>query len=423
MTEDIEKPRIALLSSSFPPLSYGGISSSNFNLYNALKDSYYTKVFTYCDSANYHEEDDKNIKRFKLTPLITKSIHHGTMAYFRLMGVKGVIYQFRDALWGAISGINVYRAVRKFAPDIVIVPDHGPVSAFWPVLPKSKIIYVSHHNSMRFHKEPLLGEHSEKDARLGRFLEQRAINKADAVVCPSHYMRKVFQETYTFSGPVEVIANTVDGRVMEDIAAAPMHSILGMSSHSPIIYIPSAGSLFKGSQFVLELIRRIVQGYPHEIGFYLSGALNCQFRAHLGYLPVNIKIYCPGSVPYNVNIANIKACALCVSPTLVESFGMALLEAEWNGIPVIAFDVGGNCDVVKNGITGFLVDFPDVDSMVYKSVEFLNSLGESSSISLSTMQYARKQFDQELVLEKYRRLFERITIKPELQRFADEKYK
>lgn len=404
----MNKIKIAILSSSFPPLSYGGISASNYNLYNSLKHSYDTKVYTYDDSANYHEGDGDSIQRFMLPRFVTKSIRFGTLVLMRLSGVKGIIYQFSDALCGALAGLKVYLSIKRFAPDIIIVPDHGPVSAFWPALPNSRTIYVSHHNSMRFHKEPLLGKHSEKDALLGRFLEQRAVNKADAVVCPSDHMKYVFKETYDFNGPIEIIGNMIDGGVMEGIPVASLHKILGLSEHSPIVYIPSAGSVYKGSQFVMELIRRISLAYHHELGFYLSGDINQQVRAHLGYLPDNIKLYCPGPVPYHENIANMKACALCVSPTLVESFGMALLEAQWNGIPVIAFDVGGNRDVVNSGITGFLVEFPDVGSMVSRSVELLNSLGKNSAIGHATRHYTREQFDPKSFLEKYQSLFERI---------------
>lgn len=408
MTGNRKKYKIAILSSSFPPVSYGGICASNYNLYNMLKRTYFAKVYTYFDSTNHHNEDDDNIHRFMLPFIITKSIQYIILAFFRFTGIKGEVYQFSNALCSALAGLKVYYELRKFAPDIVIVPDHGPVSAFWPALPNAKIIYVSHHNTMRFHKEPLLGEHSEKDALMGRYLEQCAISKADAVVCPSHYMKKVFQETYKFNGSVEVIANMVDDIVMRGVHATPLHEILGLSQYAPIVYIPSAGSVYKGSQFVMELIRRISQGYSHEIGFYLSGAFDRQFEAHLGYLPDNVKLHCPGPVPYLENIANIKACALCLSPTLIENFGMALLEAQWNSIPVITFDVGGNRDIVSNEVTGYLIDFGDLDSMVSKTVEFLTSPAEVSAMGLSAGQYTRQHFDSKIILEKYRSLFELI---------------
>jgi glycosyltransferase involved in cell wall biosynthesis len=57
-----------------------------------------------------------------------------------------------------------------------------------------------------------------------------------------------------------------------------------------------------------------------------------------------------------VEIAQRLASAdLCVWPALNEAFGMALLEAQASGVPVVAGSGGGVSEIVGSGITGFLV--------------------------------------------------------------------
>ena len=46
---------------------------------------------------------------------------------------------------------------------------------------------------------------------------------------------------------------------------------------------------------------------------------------------------------------------LCVWPALNEAFGMALLEAQASGVPVVAGAAGGVSEIVVHGITGLLV--------------------------------------------------------------------
>jgi glycosyltransferase involved in cell wall biosynthesis len=46
---------------------------------------------------------------------------------------------------------------------------------------------------------------------------------------------------------------------------------------------------------------------------------------------------------------------LCVWPALNEAFGMALLEAQASGVPVVAGAVGGVSEIVAHGVTGLLV--------------------------------------------------------------------
>jgi glycosyltransferase involved in cell wall biosynthesis len=46
---------------------------------------------------------------------------------------------------------------------------------------------------------------------------------------------------------------------------------------------------------------------------------------------------------------------LCVWPALNEAFGMALLEAQASGVPVVAGATGGVSEIVVHGVTGLLV--------------------------------------------------------------------
>lgn len=53
---------------------------------------------------------------------------------------------------------------------------------------------------------------------------------------------------------------------------------------------------------------------------------------------------------------------LMVWPAIQEAYGMALLEAQAAGLPVLAGDAGGVPDIVRDGITGVLVPEGDTDA-------------------------------------------------------------
>lgn len=67
-----------------------------------------------------------------------------------------------------------------------------------------------------------------------------------------------------------------------------------------------------------------------------------------------------------------------------EGFSVALVEAGWAGLPIVATDVGGNCEIVDNGITGFLVPVGD-SSAVADKLRFLLNDGEFHKVASRTI--------------------------------------
>lgn len=85
------------------------------------------------------------------------------------------------------------------------------------------------------------------------------------------------------------------------------------------------------------------------------------------------------------NVSNVPAlladAALMVLPSTTEGISLALLEAMACGLPVIATDVGGNPEVVADGVTGLLVPPSDDQAMVnallllYRDAEMRRKMG------------------------------------------------
>ena len=66
-----------------------------------------------------------------------------------------------------------------------------------------------------------------------------------------------------------------------------------------------------------------------------------------------------GSVPHDELPFYYSAATACVMPSYSESFGLVGLEAQACSCPVIASNVAGLASVVRDGVTGFVVDGDD----------------------------------------------------------------
>ncbi len=91
----------------------------------------------------------------------------------------------------------------------------------------------------------------------------------------------------------------------------------------------------------------------------------------------------------------------------MENFSMAIFEAVYNGVPTVAFQAGGNEDIIKNGENGFLVPNFDVDAMVIAAWKLLR-LKSIAEFKRNTKHYTRRKFNSKLLLSNYLKLFELI---------------
>ena len=396
--------RIAIVSSSTPPQITGGISSAHWNLYLALKKAGYTvKVFTFEDYGCCGEEDGDVVRHG--SPAAWRRLSAIVSRFYRAIlqfveGPADYAYQLFNVLNSMMGARRINRSLGIFLPDIVILPDNGAPGYFITPPVGCRLIFISHHNFLRFTNEPLIGRFSRIDAKLAMYFERRTVSRVDTVICPSKYMKEVFALTHDFRGSIEVIPNIVDQDLIASTPAVDMHQLLGIPPDSPIVYIPSAGTTFKGSRFVFEIIRRL-SATSKQVGFYLSGSIADEgLRKELEYAPENARVYCPGNADYAENIAMIKGCSVCVSPTLIESFGMAILEANFCGLPAVTFDVGGNADVITDGANGYLVPFLDVEQLISRATGLLGKEA-CAEMKSKTLTLVNDQFAAERVISQY----------------------
>ncbi|MDH4185748.1 MAG: glycosyltransferase family 4 protein [Nitrospira sp.] len=382
--------RVAIVSSSCPPLGSGGVSNAQYNLYRALKrNGYDARIFTFGDHKVSLREED--ITRLGVPRWFERLIEQVTRGYFRIVEPGKLAYHVSEILSFAWPCARLRSRIRDFRPDVMVLSDHGCPGLMIGRPRGCRAILVSHHNPARFLGNPLWRLHSERDSQIAISFENRVLRHVDAVVCPSEYMRDMFRKTYEYSGPVTVIPNLVDMGLISSIPEYDIRAELGLPQDALLVYIPSAGSAYKGSRFIFEIIRRMAQHTPKQIGFYLSGSIGPELAYELRFSPSNAKIHAPGQVSYATNLATVKSCSFGISPTLVESFGMALLEANLCGVPMVSFDVGGTAEVIGHGMSGVLVPYLDLEALMEATFRLMDERYRAS-IRRDTLRHATENF-------------------------------
>ncbi len=104
--------------------------------------------------------------------------------------------------------------------------------------------------------------------------------------------------------------------------------------------------------------------------------------------------------------------ALLITSLAEETSSLVAMEAAASGSPVVAFRKGAHAEVVRDGVTGFLVENSD------QAVLTLQNL---SSISSETcVQHAQQNFSATKMAERYSELYERLAHPEKIVRFAEE---
>lgn len=319
--------------------------------------------------------------------------------YLKAQGSCKPAYQLIDIIASIPGVLRMNRVLRQLRPDHIIIPDHGAPGLF---LEKggARLTMVSHHNPARFIDNPLLGDFCPIDIRQAVSLEQRVLKKVNGVIAPTRYMEAVFRETFSFDGPVATIHNPFDLPFIERVAKRDVRTELGLPDGAPMVYIPSAGSTLKGECFVAEIVRRLAGACTGMLGFYLSGDLSAGLAEELPSVPENVRIYSPGHLDYRENLALVKACNFGISPTLIENFGMAILEAGFCGLPMAVFRVGGTGEIISDGENGFCVPVRDIEALTAAAERLLDT-GCCREMGRTAYLSARRRFDAESIVDRY----------------------
>jgi glycosyltransferase involved in cell wall biosynthesis len=106
---------------------------------------------------------------------------------------------------------------------------------------------------------------------------------------------------------------------------------------------------------------------------------------------------------------------LLVLPSAAEGFGLVLIEAMAAGVPVVATDVAGIRDVVRNGETGLLVPAGSPPDLARAIDRILFDNGLRDRLVTEGHKDVARRFSWDVVLPRYRQLLGIATLRPQPQ--------
>ncbi|MCY8114315.1 glycosyltransferase, partial [Bacillus spizizenii] len=88
-----------------------------------------------------------------------------------------------------------------------------------------------------------------------------------------------------------------------------------------------------------------------------------------------------------------------------ESFGLVLLEAMACGVPCIGTNIGGIPEVIKNNVSGFLVDVSDVAAATDRAMSILEDEQLSKRFTEAAMEILKNEFSSQKIVSQYEQIY------------------
>jgi N-acetyl-alpha-D-glucosaminyl L-malate synthase BshA len=232
-----------------------------------------------------------------------------------------------------------------------------------------------------------------------------SIERSDHLTAVSAYLR---EETYRAFGcmgcDVEVIHNFVDPDVYDRARYAPTLRQQVANGNAVLMHLSNFRTV-KRVRDIVRIFARVRQSVPSVLVMVGDGPDRVHAEEEARTLGLEHEIYFLGKIDV---VAPLLANADCfLLPSESESFGLSALEALACGVPVVASNVGGLPEVVRDGVTGALRQPGDVEGMATAAVEILTDRDRWTAMSTAAAADARARFALADVVAQYEALYDR----------------
>lgn len=292
--------------------------------------------------------------------------------------------------------IRLARRIRRLRPDIVHT--RNPESFFYGFLAAKlagvKTIVHSEHGRS-FPEKPL------------RRLVQRFFSVyTDHIFAVSKELRHAVIEHISIPpSKIDVIYNGVDRGRFESGDRAFIRQQFGIKEE---IIIGSVGRLaaIKNYGLLIEAIARLRDQHDVALVFIGDGPESERLQALARDFDLSDRVYFLG---HQNNVPELMAgLDIFVLPSINEGMSNTLIEAGAAGLCCVASAVGGNPEVVRDGLDGFLFPSGNVDALANHLAALCKDRALRERLAQSGRDHVQSMFGLDVMIGQYEQLYRRV---------------
>lgn len=243
----------------------------------------------------------------------------------------------------------------------------------------------------------------KKRYMLAEFFASLFANKVVGV--SDHTVRNLYKFEKISLKKLIKIENGICGEKFQgQIDKAKKKNELEITVKGPVIGVGVRLTDQKGISFLLQAMPTVIRAFPEVLLIIAGkGLLEYQLKKECFEIGINHNVRFLG--PRTDIHELLQVFDLYVLPSIWEGLPMVLLEAMAAGCPIVATDVGGVSDAVKNGINGSLVRPADPAHLSQEIIRILKNDKLRAEYRENGLSIFNEKFSAEAMALAYERLY------------------
>ncbi|MGS0934437.1 N-acetyl-alpha-D-glucosaminyl L-malate synthase BshA [Bacillus velezensis] len=217
-------------------------------------------------------------------------------------------------------------------------------------------------------------------------------------------------ETYDLIKPdkkIETIYNFIDERVYLKKNTESIKEKHGILPDEKVVIHVSNFRKVKRVKDVIRVFRNIAANTKAKLLLVGDGPEKCVAWQLVEKYGLQDQVLLLGNQDRVEELYSISDLKLLLSEK--ESFGLVLLEAMACGVPCIGTNIGGIPEVIKDQVSGFLVEVGDIQAASEKALAVLEDKQLSKRLTDHALKMVETAFSSQRIVSQYERIYDELA--------------
>jgi glycosyltransferase involved in cell wall biosynthesis len=231
------------------------------------------------------------------------------------------------------------------------------------------------------------------------------------VVCPSNWLAGCAKESTLFKNkPVTYLPNPIDTNIYKPLEKKIARDFLDLSYHAPIVLFGAMYPIHDINKGFHELAEALGSVTTKHTEFMIFGA-----GQPLNDPALKLPAHYMGRLHDDISLRIVYSVAdVMVVPSRQENLSNVIMESLACGTPVVAFNIGGNPDMIEHQQNGYLAE-PFDPADLGRGIDWVLNHPNPEVLSQNAREKVVREFDSKVIAKRYVDLYEEILERNDAQ--------